>query len=92
MITYYDKAKQRFVEQKTPTTSNAKILISIDDLEANKVGTYGPDELPGQYISVIGGIEFMWDDLNETLINPAYDIKVLHPLFPDSNQFVLLNR
>lgn len=92
MYTYYDKEKQRFVEQKTPTKSNAKILISIENLVANKIGTYGPDELPGQYVSMIGGIEFMWDDLTETLINPEYDIKVLHPLFPDSNQFVLLDR
>ena len=86
MFTYYDKSKHCFIEQKTATKSNAKILITIDDLEANKIG------VDGEYVSMIGGIEFMWDDLNETLVNPSHDIKVLHPLFPDNNQFVLLDR
>lgn len=76
---YYDKRFDRFVEQKTPTKSPHKILLTAEGLRTHKAGTYGPIKLRGQYFSRIDGVEFCWDELSETLIAPEYEIKVYAP-------------
>lgn len=76
MLLYYNRKMSRFDLQRHATKSPDKIHITAEALEANKIGTYGPAELPGQYISRIDGIEFYWDDLQETLVSPEWDIKV----------------
>lgn len=78
-MTYYNTKTNRFEKQTTKSRSAAKILISSSALEATKIGTYGPDELPGHYVSKIGECEFLWDDLTVCLLNPDYDIRVYNP-------------
>lgn len=76
---YYNKKAKEFEEQKTKTTSAAKILLTAEILEENKAGTYGPDELEGQYYSTVGGEDFLWRDLHKALLDPQYDIEILNP-------------
>lgn len=90
MLTYYDRKKGCFVQQKTPTSCPArKILINAARLEGLRRGTYG--EAPGQYYSTINGVDFLWDDLREILVFPHWDIKVYSPSGLDSD-FVLIDR
>ncbi len=79
MFTYYNRKTRDFCKQKTRTKSANKILITAEKLESGRTGTYGPAELPGQYVSVIDGVEFYWNDLTEMLVDPEWDIKVFLP-------------
>lgn len=82
---YYDKKFGRFVEQKTPTKSPHKILLTAERLRTHKAGTYGPIKLKGQYFSRIDGVEFCWDDLAEMLVVPEDEIRVYAPGFECEN-------
>jgi hypothetical protein len=79
---YYNTKTQRFEKLKSKTKTTYKILIDYTILRDKTEGRYGPDELTGQYYSIINGVTFLWDDPSEDLIEPVNYIRVYYPENP----------
>jgi hypothetical protein len=75
---YFNTKTKLFETLKNKSKSAAKILLTEKILIESKTGTYGPDELPGRYISTINGIDFYWDALEEVLVD-GYGIRIHNP-------------
>lgn len=82
MKTYYNTKTKQFEQLKEKSKSNAKILLTVEILETYRkgiYGIYGQLQNPGQFYSTINGIDFLWNDLRMTLLDPPYDIEILNP-------------